>query len=420
MCFAVRGSWIAAEFRRRDLTPRRRSVTPLRIEAVADLIALRYEEGMSLAEAGKPFRLSSREVVRLFEASGIPTRGAEEDARMLHELHARELTPGERPWARSPKPVLDDDRPRRTIPARTQQMYEAYERGATLEEVGATFGVTRERVRQLLKATDLPVTHRRTVRRARRIAEARAVSDELMLAFREGGDVARTARELGVTAAGAGDVVRDLATPADRAERSKRLADRSRANVKFTLDDLKAAIRSVQSKVGTVPSSQQYSRHAAEMGLPSLATVAHRFGSWNNALRAAGLEPLRTRRTYSPRWSAEACRRALAELASELGGLPTAQQYDLLASASDELPSLATVRNRLGRWSEISVQMTVKPHSHSTLAALGISATAGETERDEAVWLAYLAGELNDDALIELLGADLFTWHASYGPRPDA
>jgi DNA-directed RNA polymerase sigma subunit (sigma70/sigma32) len=44
--------------------------------------------------------------------------------------------------------------------ARVREMHSLYQQGATLEEVGELYGITRERVRQLFKEADLPTRSR--------------------------------------------------------------------------------------------------------------------------------------------------------------------------------------------------------------------------------------------------------------------
>jgi hypothetical protein len=169
-----------------------------------------------------------------------------------------------------------------------------------------------------------------------------------------------------------------------------------------------------------VPSSNDYQTIAAELGLPSLPTVSNRLGSWREAVRAAGMTPHPPRRSgYSRRWTEDACRRALEALVTELGEVPTADQYEVLASADDSLPSLATVRNRLGRWSEVSARLLATPHPNPTLNRIGISSDVSAAERDEAVWLAHLAGDVSDAEIVALLKANLFNWEESYGPPPE-
>lgn len=305
--------------------------------------------------------------------------------------------------------------------ARRDAMVTLRQEGATLEEVGERFGITRERVRQIL-GPDAPSAKAAGAARRRRSSEAvEPHAGELLAEFRSGRDPGTRARELGLSAQAVRDLIEARATPADRAER-KLSQSRLRGAGSRTYSDgqLTLAIHRVAVRTGGTPSSGEYARHAAEEGLPSLPTVVNRFGSWADAVRAAGMTPREARRRYTRHWTEERCRDAIRRLIDELGEAPTAEQYDVLASADDDLPSLATVRNRLGRWSEVIGRAVAKPHSHPILARIGVAEQAAVADRDEAVWLAHLEGEVSDAELSELLAAGLFSWDESFGPRPDA
>jgi len=302
--------------------------------------------------------------------------------------------------------------------ARLDKIVRLRKDGHTLAEIASRFGVTRERIRQLLRAAESSVDSE-AVRSAQRSEAARRVSDELLAGFRAGRESTEVAREHGVTVSAANQVIRELVTEADRAERSRSLGRRRGPGTTYSREELIGAVQEVASRVGRVPTSNDYSDQASRSGLPSLPTVTNRLGGWANAVRAAGMTPhVSARRNYERRWPEERCWLALQRIVTELGEVPTAEQYALLASADDDLPSLATVRNRLGRWSEVMAQLSVDLHSDPNLRRLGVSRRATDVERDEAIWLAYLEGEVSDDEIEELLRAGLFTWDPSYGPRP--
>lgn len=292
--------------------------------------------------------------------------------------------------------------------------------GLTLDQIGRRFGITRERVRQILRAGGVAIESAAATRRAQRLEAARGVSAELVAGFRAGRQTNDLARALGVSSPAAHEVIRASVTQADRVERRRRLSGNRTNDHLYTVADLTRAVREVSERIGGVPSSKDYADHAPLLGLPSLPTLSNRFGGWGEAVRAAGMVPHRSNRpNYTRRWTEERCWEALKNLVAELGEAPTAQQYEVLASADDELPSLATVRIRLGRWADVAARLVATPHSQPTLRRLGVSAETGGAERDEAVWLAHLAGDVSDAEICALLRADLFTWHSSYGPRPD-
>lgn len=57
-------------------------------------------------------------------------------------------------------------------------------------------------------------------------------------------------------------------------------------------------------------------------------------------------------------WTAELVLEKLIKLAKQQGGrLPSSTQYQRLAPTRDDLPSFSTVRNRLGRWTSVRVNI---------------------------------------------------------------
>jgi len=136
--------------------------------------------------------------------------------------------------------------------------------------------------------------------------------------------------------------------------------------------DIAAALASVAADLGRVPSAKEYEALARARGAPSLATVLNRMGGWTKAVRAAGLTPPRTpARTRSRRWTADACWSAIRAVVAELEQIPTVVTYDRHAASRPDLPSSATLRNRLGRWSAITTAIAVERDLASTARRRG-------------------------------------------------
>jgi uncharacterized protein (DUF433 family) len=180
------------------------------------------------------------------------------------------------------------------------------EQGWSLDEIAVRYEVSRERVRQILRAHGGPdqqdVAAARH-RRAEQLAEARV--DELLALWRAGDSPREAARTLGLRAAACTRAIERFTTDVDRAAR--------RASM--------AGARSV----------------------------------------AAGLRgdpvPARTRRL---RWTNAACWEALRRAADELGEVPTVLAYERCAAGRSDLPSSATIRNRLGRWSSLTTRLAAE------------------------------------------------------------
>lgn len=254
------------------------------------------------------------------------------------------------------------------------------EQGLTLREIADRFGVTAERVRQVIErdAKHLSATRVGDIRRTRRLEQALERTDEILAQYRAGSDSGEIARTLELRGEAVREVIELNATDVDQAER------RGSAWVglepKYTDEHLVAAVRDVADHVGRTPSSGEYAERAARLGLPSLPTVSNRLGGWNAALAAAGMTPREHRRTYSRKWGEEACREALRGVLRELGHWPTTDHYEALAGSRDDLPSLPTVRNRLGRWGGIGAELTRELEVELDHAA---SSSPGGTPRND-------------------------------------
>lgn len=110
---------------------------------------------------------------------------------------------------------------------------------------------------------------------------------------------------------------------------------------------LDALMRADRLGLGT---ATLYDRWAAANQLPSLKTLVDRFGSWNQARKAAGVPTRRSSRAVHHRATAERCVRAIAAAWLEFGEPPTVRRYDLARRPSD--PCAATVRARCGSWTQ--------------------------------------------------------------------
>lgn len=235
--------------------------------------------------------------------------------------------------------------------------------GFSLDEIAERYGVSRERVRQILRTHGGPdpqdVADARR-RRAGRQAETHV--DELLALWRCGKAPGIAAAALGLRAAACRGIIERFATDVDRAARQASLADaRGSGAQTYSDQEILTALMSVATRVGRVPSAREYAALAGEQRLPSLATVLNRMGGWGNAIRAAGMLPLVAGAgARSRRWTDEACWTALRSVSRELGEIPSVRGYERHAEHRHDLPSPATIRNRLGRWSSIVTRLAAE------------------------------------------------------------
>ena len=255
---------------------------------------------------------------------------------------------------------------------RMRQMRTLREQGFSLDEIALRFGVSRERVRQILRAFGAPdpelVANARR-RRAAQLAEQRV--DELLALWRAGHEPRRAATALGLQAAACRSTIARFATDVDKAARRASLSG-ARGAPTYSERDIIVALRAVAAGLGRVPSAKEYALLARGLELPSLPTVLNRMGGWSSAVQAAGMTPVAAHTSSrTRRWTDSACWDALRRVVDELGGIPTVVSYDRHATGRPDLPSSATLRNRLGRWSAIAAQLAAERELASHVAAAG-------------------------------------------------
>jgi hypothetical protein len=226
-----------------------------------------------------------------------------------------------------------------------------YEAGATLEEVGRAFGISRERVRQIFRDHGLPVRSVQDAHTVQRARQSRQYADRIKDRFRDLRDVDAVAKELRLPKTLVVEVVNGAFTAAERRKPKQ-------AKKKYSDDELIEFLRAASMALGGVLSAQGYTDYARGQTTqdgrpwPTHQTHALRFGSWRDAVKAAGLaanpsSPIAGQTIFEDGHCIDALRAA----ARALGRPPTADEYEEFARASNgAFPSQAAVRQRLGRW----------------------------------------------------------------------
>jgi hypothetical protein len=255
------------------------------------------------------------------------------------------------------------------VELRVLQMAELRGRGFGLHQIAEHFLISRERVRQLLLAHGGPDRHdaaeaRR--RRAERLAQKQV--DELLAMWRAGEGPKEIALARGLDGAACRSVIERAATDADRYARQANMAG-ARDGLTYSDAEIVRALQAAATILGRVPSAREYAALASEAELPSLATVSNRMRGWSNAVAAAGLRPSVVKGRSQPRrWTPDACWEALGRAVGELGEIPTVIAYEQLAAGREDLPSAATIRNRVGRWSSVTARLAADAELAETAA----------------------------------------------------
>ena len=236
---------------------------------------------------------------------------------------------------------------------RAVEAHALYEAGATLEEVGRAFNITRERVRQIFREHGLPVRSVRDAHALQRSRQTQQHGERIKQRFLELRDVDAVAQDLDLPKALVAGIVRDGLTAAER--RKPKLARK-----KYSDEELVRFLQSASAALGGVLSAQGFTEYARTRKTsdgrpwPTHQTHALRFGSWREAVIAAGLaanpsSPISGQTIFEDGHCIDALRAA----ARAVDRAPTADDYEEFARASNgALPSQATVRHRLGTWYE--------------------------------------------------------------------
>lgn len=338
-----------------------------------------YTQGASMDEVAERFGIAPSSVSRLFKNYGLKTRGLRppangypvgemyrvyQDGATMEEVAERfDVSPAR--VSQLFKSTGLETRPRGVLADHpVEEMYEIYEQGATLEEVGICFNITRERVRQIFR--DAGLSTRRTGSPTKYSDEElldclRVAADALggALSNSEYSEFARTqgfsdGRSWPLNHASRFGSWKDALKAAGVPLRRRKV----QAKKKYSDAELISCMKQANRELGGVLTHAAYDEFALDHRFadgrpwPTWQTPSKRFGTWVMALKAAGL---RSNPSAGPKklFDVENCLDAVRTVARELGKTPTVMEYDEFARESEgALPSLPTIRNRCGSWSD--------------------------------------------------------------------
>jgi transcriptional regulator with XRE-family HTH domain len=258
----------------------------------------------------------------------------------------------------------------RALSEREREMLALRAAGWTLREIGERYGISRQRVDEIVRdrgGPELP-----EVIAARRAREAQIIdqrSREIRQWWRAGLSISAIAEKLDLPAARVHKSIDGVMSPIDRAHRNRSIVMRTRTP-RYSEEELSAGVRAVAERIGRTPTQEEYRAVAHELELASILTLAKRFGGWHAAVVAAGLTPLPHGRGRGSRrtWDKDACWRALERVSDQLGNPPRFQSYVLISTGRPDLPSGPTLRNQLGRWIDIVIELSARQSDGPKLA----------------------------------------------------
>lgn len=274
-----------------------------------------------------------------------------------------EMPFGARP-AVAPRRVVEQRNPTPAAPAAPRRRYagdhvdrisELRRAGASLAEIAAEFGVTRERIRQILVGAGVTA---QDARRGRRAAHDAAVAElrTRVLAWvrtRPGQTTAAAAEALGTTPAmirealGAATIGRLFVHEAGNAQRQ------------YTPADLIGWIQAAAVVHGSPLAGTAYDEFSAAHGGPSRVLLLQRFDTWNAACSQAGLAVNFRHDGYHRRWTETQMLELVADYLCSADSRGTYADYDRWAREGENRPSGQTLRNTIGPWRDIKTAAQV-------------------------------------------------------------
>ena len=222
-------------------------------------------------------------------------------------------------------------------------MSEMRSNGDTLETIAIQFGITRERVRQILNKYGGPGSS--DVRNAKRVRTElldRKLRDKVLEMLRRGiYQVAIIEKELGIP--------RNKIMKAVGKEISSTFIRTSSQQNKWTDEQIVESIKLASSGI-PIFTTAHYA-DALKKGIiagPTLTVIFRRFGSWPLACRAAGVASHKRTGRLPATTKLRALDSLISFLAQKNSGT-TAAEYEKWASARKQI-SLGTLRNLFGSW----------------------------------------------------------------------
>lgn len=117
-------------------------------------------------------------------------------------------------------------------------------------------------------------------------------------------------------------------------------------------EEILQGLRRAAAAQGTPLIGVRYDEYAAGHSLASRVRIIQRWGSWNAACAAAGLEVKAAHSGFATKWTDQELLEHVADF-FESGGSRSYTAYDAWARATEGAPSAQTVRNRFKRWSAV-------------------------------------------------------------------
>jgi hypothetical protein len=216
--------------------------------------------------------------------------------------------------------------------------------GHTLQEIGTSVGLTRERIRQIVQIKNGPNTE--TISKIR-LAKYKK---EIIEFIKKNPDFNRAelAKEIEIS-------LEQLKKFLGR--EFKHLASNSEEDIKkkYTDSELIQILRNSKLDPNGILSAANFLRNG---GKPTIAVFISRFGSWKNACNLAGVQTGEGRKSYNREHSKLELLAFVEQYLNEAESSGSADGYDKWQRNFPNAPSLALLRQRLGKWNDIKKQLS--------------------------------------------------------------
>lgn len=233
---------------------------------------------------------------------------------------------------------------------RARDMCERRAKGETLDSIGASYGVTRERVRQIIAKAGGPdkqaaaAAQKRTEELRKDKLRKRALE---FISQNPGSSRDQLAEFLQVDA----DSLRQFLKQRDL----QRLVVVPKAqHAKMSEGQIFRGLRRVAAELGEPLSHDKYDLvRRPDLGEASSVRIMQIYGTWNAACKKAGLKINAKDRVYKRNWNEEQVLGWVADYLMSPRNRATYAGYEEWARTQTDAPSGPTVRNRIGPWSSV-------------------------------------------------------------------
>lgn len=234
----------------------------------------------------------------------------------------------------------------------TEEMWELYQAGATLREVGARYGITHQAVslrfrnagHKLRPRYETAILHQQRAL----IADRDALIEALRLWNTTLESSQTIAQRVGLPQRRVRDYINANTTKESRLDRFKEVMRYPESKV-YTDEDLLDGIRACAAHLGRVPGIKAYDKFAKSNNLAHSGTVCGRFTAWSIALVEAGFTPYaRPKKMGLPTYTHEDFEEAIQRVAKIVGHRPS--QYEYSDHRLPQEPTSEAFSKRFGSW----------------------------------------------------------------------